>query len=241
MDRVDTDPIQRAPRSAPPRRNRALARIGTLAAVLGVALIAGYRLGWFNYAHTVHQIEQLRQSENLGVFVAGFMLVYAVGTALGLPGLPFNAAAGALFGTLVGGLIAWTSSMIGAVIGYVLARTIGHDEVLRWVQRFKRIDGAVDQARDFTGLLRMRLLPVLPIGVVNFVGGLARAPILSYIAATAIGILPSVIIYGYFADSLISGVATRRHQALLSLLIASALLIVLSLAPRLIRRQRTRV
>lgn len=240
MDRVDTDPIRRSRPSAPTRRNRALARIGTLVAVLGIALIAGYRLGWFNYARTVQHIEQLRHSESLGVFIAGFVLVYAVGTALGLPGLPFNAAAGALFGTFLGGAVAWTSSMIGAMLGYLIARTIGHDEVLKWVQRFKRIDGAVDQARNFTGLLRLRLLPVLPIGIVNFVGGLARAPILSYLAATAIGIMPSVVIYGYFADSLVSSVGSKRHQALLSLLIASALLIVLSLAPRFIRRQRSR-
>ncbi len=238
MDRVDTNPLSRSRSSPKGRSRRALARIGTLIAVLGIASIAGYRLGWFNYAHTVRHIEQVRQSQNLAVFIGGFILVYAVGTALGLPGLPFNAAAGALFGTIVGGVIAWTSSMIGAVIGYLIARTIGHDEVLRWVQRFKRADAAVGQARNFSGLLRMRLLPVLPIGVVNFVAGLARAPIVSYLAATAIGIVPSVIIYSYFADSLVEGVGAGRRQALISLLIASALLIVLSLGPRLIKQKR---
>ncbi len=236
MDRVDIEPIRPSRPATPRRSSRALARIGTLIAVLGLASIAGYRLGWFNYARTVHHIEQLRQSENLAVFIGGFVLVYALGTAVGLPGLPFNAAAGALFGTVLGGAIAWTASMIGALLGYLIARTIGHNEVLRWVRRFKRGEAAIEQARDFVGILQLRLLPVLPIGVVNFVAGLARAPIASYLAATAIGIVPSVIIYGYFADSLVEGVGTGRRHALFSLLIASALLIVLSLAPRLFKR-----
>ena len=103
------------------------------------------------------------------------------------------------------------------------------------IRRYRRVDGAVDQARDFAGMLRLRLVPVLPIGVVSFVGGLARSPFARYLAATALGVVPSVIIYSYFADSLVQGVGSGRKQALISLLIASALLIVLSLLPRLLR------
>jgi uncharacterized membrane protein YdjX (TVP38/TMEM64 family) len=56
--------------------------------------------------------------------------------------------------------------------------------------------------------------------------------------ATAIGIIPSTLIYNYFADSLVEGVGGGKARALVSLLVASALLILLSLLPKLLARQR---
>ena len=228
-------PAPKSPATSPAQTRTVLIRIGVLALVLAVGMLVGYKLGWFDYKHTLSHIAKLRQSENLWVFVVGFIAVYAVGTSFGLPGLPFNVAAGALFGSVIGGTMAWAASMLGAAIGYWVARTIGHKEVARWLKRYRRIDAAVDEARNFSGMLRLRLVPVLPIGVVSFVGGLARSPFLRYLAATALGIIPSVIIYSYFADSLVEGVGTGRKQALVSLIIASALLILLSLLPRFFR------
>ena len=137
------------------------------------------------------------------------MAIYAIGTTFGLPGLPFTVAAGAVFGTLLGSVLSWIGAMLGAIAGYFLARTVGRNVVARWLKRFRRVDAAVAQARDFAGMLRLRLIPVFPIGVVNFVGGLARAPFGRYLAATAIGIIPSTVIYNYFADSLLRG---RRRR-----------------------------
>ncbi len=226
-------------RKAPPTR-AALIRIGVLAAVFAIATITSYKLGWLNYRHTLEHIARLRASHSLPVFSTVFVIASGCGIALGLPGLPFIVAAGALFGTLLGTLVGWTAGLIGATLGYWLARTIGHDIVLRWVRRFRRVDAAVEDARDFDGMLRLRLIPVLPIGVVNFVGGLARTPFGRYMAATAIGILPSAIIYAYFADSLLEGVGNGRRDALKSLVIASILLIALSLVPRAVRWWRGR-
>jgi uncharacterized membrane protein YdjX (TVP38/TMEM64 family) len=220
---------------SPPQTRTVLIRIGALALLLVVGTLAAYRLGWFDYSHTLSHIAKLRRSENLGLFLVGFVLAYGLLTSLGLPGLPFNVAAGALFGSVIGGVLAWMGSLLGGVAGYWLARTVGHREVTRWVKRYKRVDAAVDQGRNFSGMLRLRLVPVLPIGIVNFVGGLARSPFLSYLAATALGVIPSVIIYSYFADSLVEGVGAGRKQALVSLIIASTLLILLSLLPRFFR------
>jgi uncharacterized membrane protein YdjX (TVP38/TMEM64 family) len=50
--------------------------------------------------------------------------------------------------------------------------------------------------------------------------------------ATGIGIAPAILIYSYFADSLLEGVGGGRSDAKVSLAIASVLLIVLSLTPR---------
>jgi uncharacterized membrane protein YdjX (TVP38/TMEM64 family) len=139
---------------------------------------------------------------------------------------------------MIGAVVSWTGAMLSAAIGYWVARTIGRDVITRWLKRFRRIDAAVADARHFGGVLRLRLIPVLPLGAVNFVGGLARAHFGAYLAATAIGILPAVTIYNYFADSLLERVGNGRGEAFRSLIISSVLLLALSLAPKLLSRRR---
>lgn len=223
-----------APRAANTRS--ALVRIGGLVAVLVLASFIGYKLGWFDYRHTLLHVARLRRSYGLGPFTIGFIVVYGLGAAVGMPALPFTVAAGVLFGMLLGSVLSWAGALVAAAIGYWTANRVARDVVLRWIRRYKRADAAVEDSRDFDGMLRLRLLPVIPLGVVNFVGGLARAPFWPYMAATAIGVIPATLIYCYFADSLLEGVGSGRAGALVSLGVSSALLILLSLAPRLMRR-----
>lgn len=223
----------------PARTTAALIRIGVLAAILIAAAIVGHTFGWFDFRHTLEHLARIRRGHSVAAFVTGFVIVFAVGTSLGAPGLPFTVAAGVLFGTLLGSALSWIGSMLSAIIGYWLARTIAHDVVLRWLRRFRKVDRAVDDSRDFDGMLRLRLLPVVSLGTANFVGGLARAPFWSYLAATAIGVVPSTIIFNYFADSLLEGVRSRRSEAMTGVIVSSALLIVLSLAPKWLRRRES--
>jgi uncharacterized membrane protein YdjX (TVP38/TMEM64 family) len=231
--------VQRTPGIAnAPRTQSAVVRIAGLAVLLLVGSYIGYRLGWFDYRHTVQHLDRIRRSHSIWVFAITFVAVYALGTSVGFPGLPFTVAAGALFGTLLGSALSWCGAMLGAVVGYTVARTIGHNVVARWLQRYERANAAVGQASTFHGLLRLRLIPVIPLGTVNFVAGLARSPFGRYMLATAIGIIPSTLIYNYFADSLVEGVGGGKTRALVSLIVASALLILLSLLPRLLARRR---
>jgi uncharacterized membrane protein YdjX (TVP38/TMEM64 family) len=230
--------VQRLPITNGPRTQSAVVRIAGLAVLLLVGSYIGYRLGWFDYRHTVQHLDRIRRSHSIWVFGITFIAVYALGTSVGFPGLPFTVAAGALFGTLLGSALSWCGAMVGAMVGYTVARTIGHNVVAHWLKRYERANAAVGQASTFQGLLRLRLIPVIPLGTVNFVAGLARSPFGRYMLATAIGIIPSTLIYNYFADSLVEGVGGGKARALVSLIVASALLILLSLLPRLLARRR---
>jgi uncharacterized membrane protein YdjX (TVP38/TMEM64 family) len=217
-----------------------LVRIAVLVVVLITTASIGYRLGWLDYQHALEHVTRLRRSHSFPVFTTTFVLTSGLGMAVGLPGMPFVVAAGALFGTLLGSVLGWAASMVGAVVGYWLARTVGHDVVLRWVKRFPRVGTAVQEGRDFGGILGLRFLPVLPIGAVNYVAGLARVPFGAYLAATAIGIIPATVIYAYFADSLLERVGNGRHEAWKSLIISSLLLLALSFTPTIARWRRSR-
>lgn len=223
-----------------PRPGGPLIRIGTLVLVLVATFLVARALGWLDYAHTLEHVNRLRQSHSLPVFTITFVLLSGLGMAVGLPGMPFVVAAGALFGTALGSLLGWGASLLGAVIGYWIARTVGRDVVLRWVRRLQPVDTAVSEGRDFSGILVLRLIPVLPIGVANFIAGLARAPFPLYFAATAIGIIPATVIYAYFADSLLERVGNGRREAMKSLIISSVLLLLLSLTPAIVRRWKRR-
>jgi uncharacterized membrane protein YdjX (TVP38/TMEM64 family) len=227
----------KAIRTVPSTRS-ALVRAGGLILILAVTSLVGYELGWFDYQHTLEHVERIRTSHSFVAFAVGFVIVYGLGTSVGVPGLPFTVAAGAIFGMALGSVLAWIGALIGATNGYFVARTIGHDVVLRWMKHYARIDAAVAQSRDFSGMLRLRLIPVIPLGTVNFVAGVAKAPFARYMAATAIGVIPSTLIYTYFADSLVEGVGSGRTNALVSLVVASALLILLSLTPRIVRNRQ---
>lgn len=225
----------RSPRTFPSTR-AALIRIGALVFILAVVGLIAYTRGWFQVQHTLEHFARLRRSYNVIGFSIAFIAAIGIGTAVGAPAMPFVVTAGALFGTLFGSIISWAGAMIGAASGYWLARTIAHGVVMNWLRRFKRASGAAEAARDFHGMLRLRFIAIVPLGIVNFIGGLARTPFMSYMLATGIGIIPSILIYCYFADSLIEGVSKGKSDAFISLAIASALLIGLSLAPRLLTR-----
>jgi uncharacterized membrane protein YdjX (TVP38/TMEM64 family) len=200
--------------------------------ILAAASLVAYALGLFDFRHVGQHISALRHAYGSPAFTILFVLVCAGATAIGVPAFPFTVAAGVLFGALPGAAYSWIGSILGASIGYAIARTVAHDTVRRWIKRHRRLDHAVEDTQDFAGMLRLRLFPMLPLGAMTFAAGLAKAPFLPYIAATAVGVLPMTIVYSYFADGLVAGISGGQSNALASVVIASALLIGLSLLPR---------
>ena len=196
------------------------------------------RFGWFDARRTFDGIRHLRETRDTLAFGILFVLIYSVFTALGVPGTPFTIAAGAIFGALPGAMLAWTGAMLSGALGYWIARRMGYDLAMRLLRNSCRAKRAMVQSRTFGGMLRLRLLPFLPLGVVNFVGGLAHARFGSYLVATAVGSIPSIFLFAYFADALVATRSNARHAAVSSILLASFLLAGLALAPKLLRPPR---
>ena len=208
-------------------------RIGVLIAIVAVVAFAAYRFGWLDYKHAFQHIQAMRESHNAMSFAVLFVGIYALFTSLGAPATPFIVVSGALFGLVPGSVIAWVGAMIGAAAGYWIARTVGRGAVSRSIEKRRRVRLALEKTHDFHGMLGLRLVPVLPIGVVSLVGGLARAPFGAYLAATAIGVIPTTLIFCYFADSLVA--SGGKAGATKAVLIATALVAALTLLPRMMR------
>jgi uncharacterized membrane protein YdjX (TVP38/TMEM64 family) len=209
--------------------------MAALFAIVAVAAYVAYRFGWLDYRRVFHHIESMRQTRNAATFAALFVGIYALFTSLGAPATPFTVAAGALFGLVPGSLVAWVGAMVGAAAGYWIARTFGRGAVSRAIEKRARVRAALEKTHDFRGMLGLRLVPILPMGVVSFVGGFAKAPFAAYLAATAVGVVPTTLIFCYFADAIVASGSGARGSAMKAVIVASALVAALTLAPRMLR------
>ena len=212
-------------------------RIAALAALVVVLTIAGYLFGWFDLARVTRTIERLQGGKDAVTVGVIFFVMYSALTAIGFPALPFTVAGGAIFGHVRGTLLSWSAGIMGAMLGYLLARGVGRETARRWIAK-RKVGEALTQSTSFVTLLRLRLVPVIPLSVVNFASGLARTRFGVYVAATAIGILPVTIVFTYFADSLMRGLQGARTHAYWDVAIASGVLMAMSLLPLIVKRVR---
>ncbi len=138
--------------------------------------------------------------ENLSAFIGGFgawaPLVYALIYVVSSP-IPFlapvlSAVGGLLFGTVWGTVLVMLSAAGSAFVPFYMARQLGRD----WVEsklEGKKLDEIYKQSeggKGFTFIMLMRLIPVLPWEVQNYVAGLTKVSPLTFVAGTLVGIIP---------------------------------------------------
>ncbi len=124
-------------------------------------------------------------------FAAG----YALWALLPAPKSLATATAGMLFGLVPGALVAWSGAMVGAVLAFGLSRLLGREQVDRLLRgRLARADAALAD-HGFGSVLLARLVPVLPYTVINYGAGVTGIAFASYLAGSALGMIPGTIAY----------------------------------------------
>ncbi len=224
------------PEGGGPGRRATFIKLAVLLVIMGGAIVAARALGLFRFTDMATLAGEIRGLQQRPYMAPLFVVVYAVATALALPGSVLTIAGGAIFGFGLGTLLNWLGASIGAVIAYFMARSLGLDAVRRLLGR--RADTLERLAGDhgFATVLRLRLIPIIPFNVLNFASGLAGVRARDYVLGTLIGLVPGCAIYTYFADALLTGAAGARRDALVKLLIAGGLLAILSFVPALTKR-----
>lgn len=213
-------------------------RLLVVVTLIGVAALAAWRAGWFDYHVIVANVQALRTASNIGVAALTFVAVWSLATPLGFPALPLMITGGALFGTLPGAALSMAGTAVGALGGYFAARVLAPPRVKRWLARRLPMDEIADGGH-FMALVRMRLIPVIPFSAVNYAAGLAAVPLGTFAVTTLVGQLPSTLLYSYFADRLLQAASTGRDVARYAALF-SAVLLLLTLVPWIVRRVRKR-
>lgn len=213
-----------------------LARFAMLVAVLFGAWFLARAFGVFELLQLERLTALIREARTVAWAAPAFVVTYAVFASLGLPATPLTLAGGALFGPWWGTLFNWLGATAGATGAFFLARLLGKDALRSLLgARVGRLDALTGNGA-FAGLLRLRLLPIVPFNALNFGAGLAGVRPVAYVAATALGIIPGTAVYTYFADALLAGVDGAREAALVRVAVGGALLVLLSFLPALFRR-----
>ena len=204
-----------------PRRPlwRRLAPVAVLLALVAAAVAGGaHRLLSFDALVAHVGLLQSFVADNALAAGAGYVAAYAVLVALSLPGaLIATLTGGFLFGGALGGALAVVAATLGATIVFLIARTaIGDALVARAEGAIARL-AAGFREDAFAYLLFLRLAPVFPFFVVNLAPAALGVRLKTFVAATAIGIVPGTFAFAFVGAGLggvVAQEAARRSECL---------------------------
>lgn len=220
-----------------------VARWAPLAA-LGIGLVALYAFGLQHYL----SLDALRRyqvslsglvTDHALAAIAVYVVVYVAAVAISFPGASFfTIAGGFMFGWASGMALAVLSATAGATLIFLIARTsMGETLTRRAGPRLSKLRQGF-QENSFSYLLFLRLAPVFPFFLVNLAAALFGIRLASYLAATAIGILPGTFILAYFGDGLRTALDRTGSPFSIELLVGLFLLAGLALVPVVLRQRR---
>jgi uncharacterized membrane protein YdjX (TVP38/TMEM64 family) len=130
-----------------------------------------------------------------------FILVYAVGVCLFVPGTLLTVLGGAIFGAYWGFLYVWIGAMAGASFAFWIGRTLGREFAASMIgDRLRKYDDAIAQ-NGFATVLYLRLV-YFPFTPMNFGMGLTKVRFWDYFAGTGFGILVGTFIFTFFIGTL---------------------------------------
>jgi uncharacterized membrane protein YdjX (TVP38/TMEM64 family) len=131
-----------------------------------------------------------------------FVGLYLLGTLAMAPASWLQGTAGFLYGPVVGVVVASLLSTFGGTLSFLLARRALRRPLLARFggRRLAALDGAV--AEGGTSLVALlRLSPVSPYNVVNYMLGLTQVPLRSYVIGSWAGSLVPVTLYVYVGST----------------------------------------
>ncbi len=126
-----------------------------------------------------------------------FGAAYVVAALLFVPGAALTLAAGLTFGIVWGTVIVSVASTAAAALAFLISRYAAREraqKLARGNARFAAIDRAIgENGWKVVGLLR--LSPIVPFSLSNYLYGLTAVRFLPYLLASWIGMLPGTILY----------------------------------------------
>lgn len=169
--------------------------------------------------------------------VSAFLMVFQSVVAP-LPAFIITFTNGLLFGWAWGALLSWSSAMLGAVICFWIARTLGRPVVEKLAGGTKSLEVSdlFFSRYGNKAILISRLLPFISFDIISYGAGLTPVKFWKFLVATGIGQLPATILYSYLGQNL-----TGSAKVLFWVFSITAAIFVLGWAfgPKLIRRIRS--
>lgn len=146
-----------------------------------------------------------------------------IGALIFFPGTPLTLLAGATLGLFWGSLVSIIGNTLGATLAFLLARFALRDFVRNNLYykypKIAEYEKKISK-RGLATVLIVRLIPLFPFNVLNYLLGVTNVKTKDYIIGTFIGIIPGTVAFVYFGESL---------KMLSAINIAAAIFIILTL------------
>ena len=180
-----------------------------IATVIGIALLSG-----------IDRSQLQLWLQQMGIWAPVlYILIYSIATICILPSTPLNLTGGAIFGSVWGTV--WTSiaAILAAVLAFGFSRTIGRSFVAQKLAgKWESIDREMQQG-GFFYMFAIRLLPLIPYGIVNFAAGLTSIKFRDYLLGTLLGTVPGILPFVMMG----AGLTALKQGDVLPLLVGLAL------------------
>ncbi|AUR51588.1 TVP38/TMEM64 family protein [Aquella oligotrophica] len=170
-------------------------------------------LDGFNHYH--QQILEFEQKHVIS-FTLIYILSYIVLIACCIPGtILFDLLAGFIYGTVLGTPIVLVSYLSGAILNFILVRTLFKDVLHQKFSHLRHIvlrDGG--RTRTAYNLIGLRFIPIIPFWLLNILAAILDIPLVTFIITTFIGIIPTSVIYVMIGNGVRSQLAENAKVSL---------------------------
>ena len=199
--------------------NKNLIKKGLFVLLLGIVIyvILDYTIPGLGFVSDIltEFLEWVEENPSLGAIA--FSTVYVFTTVCFIPGLLLTLGSGLVFGralgiglgVLVGTVSVFIGATVGAILSFILGRFVLKDQAQKLFNKFKILK-AVDKAIETQGfklVFLLRLSPVVPFSVFNYVMSSTAVSLRDYVLA-CFGMIPGTAAYvfiGTTASSLLGG------------------------------------
>jgi uncharacterized membrane protein YdjX (TVP38/TMEM64 family) len=207
--------------------------------VLIIAAIKFFNLDtYFTFENLKAQKEVLSNfvSENYIYSILLFISLYIVSVAFMIPiATVLTLSGGFLFGSLFGVIYVNIGATLGAILAFLFARYIVGDKVqAKYEKQLSKFNKELE-ANKYQYLFSLRFLPIFPFFLVNFLCGVTKLDLKTFIITTALGILPGSFVYTYAGNQL-SRINSIKDIFSRNILYAFILLGVITLIPVVIKK-----
>ena len=167
-----------------------------------------------------------------------YVILFMIGTVAFVPGSLFALAGGVLFGPVLGSVLNLLGATLGASLAFLSARYLAGD----WASRkaggsLKKLVSGVE-AEGWRFVAFVRLVPLFPFNLTNYVFGLTRIGFVPYVITSLLCMAPGAIAFtwlGYAGREAMAG----KGSAIKYGLIALGVLAAIAFLPRLFSQFQT--
>jgi len=196
--------------------------------ITGVTLATHYSIPGGVTATTIKQFVDHSGSASAIIFIS----ITAIASAASLPLTLFTFVGAVIFGFWKGTFINLVGALLGAILGFFLAKMLGRKFVQQLSgERLAPIQSKIKE-KGFVIIFLWRLAPLFPFSLVNYAAGLSQITFVDYLLA---GQIPNTIILTYLCSTLgekvLSGNVSVQELATAPIITALALVVVMIVLP----------